>query len=365
MLGEVVISPHLGLFKKCCVNHQHKGGKHHLNAYAKYFLNKFLWYFLTLVVAISLNFMLPRLIQGNPVSLIVSKVTQGMTESDSIKKIYDTFMIEFGIDKPIGTQFVIYIKNLLTGNLGTSFGLYPKKVTDILASAIPWTVGLQLPAILTGWILGNILGAVAAYKKGVLDKVIFPVTLFINSIPFFTLAIIMLFIFGLTLHWFPLSGGYDYQMIPRLSFDFFISIVRHHTLPFLSIVLVTIGGQAIGMREMSIYELNSDYVLYSKLLGIRDSKIARYVFKNAMLPQITGLALSIGTMVGGALICEIVFSYPGIGTWLFTAIRQLDYPLISGCTLLIAFCVLLANFTIEIIYGFVDPRIKAAQMEDN
>lgn len=336
-----------------------------MNAYTKYFVKKSFWYFLTLVIAIGLNFLLPRMIQGNPVSLIASQVTQGMTDSDSIKKVYDTFIVEFGIDKPIGTQFVIYVKNLFTGNLGTSFGLYPKKVTDILASAIPWTLGLQLPAILTGWIVGNILGAVAAYKKGVLDKVIFPVALFVNSIPFFTLAIIMLYIFGLSLHWFPISGGYDYQMMPHLSLGFIGSIIRHHTLPFLSIVLVTIGGQAIGMREMSIYELNSDYVLYSKLLGIRDSKIAKYVFKNAMLPQITGLALSIGTMVGGSLICEIVFSYPGIGTWLFTAIRQLDYPLISGCTLLIAVTVLLANFTIEIIYGIVDPRIKAAQMEDN
>nr|WP_270877808.1 ABC transporter permease [Paenibacillus aestuarii] len=308
---------------------------------------------------------MPRLIQGNPVTTIATQVTQGMTDSDSIKKVYETFMKEFGVDKPLGTQFVIYVKNLLTGNLGTSFGLYPKKVTDILASAIPWTVALQLPAILVGWILGNVLGAVAAYKKGVLDKVIFPVALFVNSIPFFTLAIIMLFIFALHLHWFPPSGGYDYQMIPNLSFDFIISVIRHHTLPFLSIVLVTIGGQAIGMREMSIYELNSDYVLYSKLLGIRDSKIAKYVFKNAMLPQITGLALSIGTMVGGSLICEIVFSYPGIGTWLFTAIRQLDYPLISGCTLLIALTVLVANFIIEIIYGVVDPRIKAAQMEEH
>jgi peptide/nickel transport system permease protein len=336
-----------------------------LNAYAKYFVKKFFWYFLTLVVAVSLNFILPRLIRGNPVSIIVSQVAQGMTDSDSIKRVYDTFMKEFGIDKPLGVQYVIYIKNLLTGNLGTSFGLYPKKVTDILASAVPWTVALQLPAILVGWILGNVLGAVAAYKKGVLDKVIFPVALFVNSIPFFTLAIIMLYIFALTLKWFPISGGYDYQMMPHLSWDFIVSVIRHHTLPFLSIVLVTIGGQAIGMREMSIYELNADYVLYSKLLGIRDSKIAKYVFKNAMLPQITGLALSIGTMVGGSLICEIVFSYPGIGTWLFTAIRQLDYPLISGCTLLIALAVLLANFTIDIVYGFVDPRIKAAQMEEN
>ncbi|OPA76871.1 peptide ABC transporter permease [Paenibacillus selenitireducens] len=335
-----------------------------MSAYSKYFIKKFCWYFLTLVIAVSLNFILPRLIDGNPVSIIVSQVSKGMTDSDTIKQVYDTFMKEFGLDKPMWTQFLIYIKNLFTGDLGTSFGLYPKKVTDILATAVPWTVGLQLPAILVGWILGNILGAVAAYKKGVFDKAIFPVALFVNSIPFFTLAIIMLYIFGLTLKWFPLSGGYDFQMIPQLSFEFIGSVIRHHTLPFLSIVLVTIGGQAIGMREMSIYELNSDYVLYSKLLGIRDRTVSRYVFKNAMLPQITGLALSLGTMIGGSLICEIVFSYPGIGTWLFTAIRQLDYPLISGCTLIIAVSVLLANFTLEIIYGIVDPRIKAAQMED-
>lgn len=288
-----------------------------------------------------------------------------MTDSDTIKKVYLTFMKEFGLDQPVYIQYFIYIKNLFTGNLGTSFGLYPRPVTSILASAIPWTIGLQLPAILTGWILGNILGAVAAYKKGVFDKVIFPTALFINSIPFFTLAIIMLYVFAIGLKWFPIHGGYSFDMVPRLSFDFMWSVLRHHTLPYLSIVCVTIGGQAIGMREMSIYELNSDYVLYSKLLGIRDSVVVRYVFKNAMLPQITGLALSIGTMIGGSLICEIVFSYPGIGTWLFTAIRQLDYPLISGCTLLIAVAVLLANFTIEIIYGFVDPRIKAAQMEGN
>ncbi len=336
-----------------------------MNAYSKYFIKKSMWYLLTLIIAIGLNFILPRLIRGNPVSMIVSQVTQGMTDSDSIKKVYETFMKEFGVDKPLGVQFWIYLKNLVTGNLGTSFGLYPKKVTDILASAVPWTVALQLPAIVTGWIVGNVLGAVAAYKKGIFDKVVFPTALFINSIPFFTLAIIMLYLFGLTLKWFPISGGYNFQMVPNLSFDFIASVLRHYTLPFLSIVLVTIGGQAIGMREMSIYELNADYVLYSKLLGIRDSRVTRYVFKNAMLPQITGLALSIGTMVGGSLISEIVFSYPGIGTWLFTAIRQLDYPLISGCTLLIAISVLLANFTIEIIYGFVDPRIKAAQMEEN
>lgn len=335
-----------------------------MNAYRKFFLKKSVWYLVTLFVAVALNFFLPRLIDGNPVNVIVSQMTEGMTDSDSIKKVYDTFAAEFGIDKPLWEQFIIYLGNVMKGDLGTSFGLYPTPVSSILASAIPWTLALQLPAILVGWIIGNALGAIAAYRKGVFDKVLFPTFLFINSVPYFILAIIMLYIFGLTLNWFPTSGGYNYQMTPNLSFEFIGSVISHHFLPFLSIVLVTIGGQAIGMREMSIYELNTDYVLYSKLLGIKDSTIARYVFKNAMLPQITGLALSIGTMIGGSLITEIVFSYPGIGTWLFTAIRQLDYPLISGATLLIAVSVLLANFTIEIIYGLVDPRIKATQMEE-
>ena len=131
---------------------------------------------------------------------------------------------------------------------------------------------------------------------------------------------------------------------------------------FLSVLLVWIGGQAIGMRSMAIYELNADYVLYSKLMGVKERKIVRYVFRNAVLPQVTGLAVSLGTMVGGALVTEIVFSYPGIGTYMFKGISGLDYPLISGCTLLITIGVLIANFVLEVIYGLIDPRIKASQL---
>lgn len=336
-----------------------------MSPYTKYFFRKFIWYFLTIIIAISLNFFLPRFIRGNPVSVIVATLAQGMTESDTQKKLYEAFMREFGLDKPIIVQYFIYLKNIVQGNLGISFGLYPRSVASILRSAIPWTIALQLPAILMGWILGNVLGAFAAYKKGIFDKTIFPAALFVSSVPFFASSIVLLYVFALNLGWFPIGGGFSYQMIPNLSLKFISSVLRHYTLPFLSIVIVTIGGQALGMRSMSIYELNADYVLYSKLMGIRDSKIIFYVFRNAMLPQITGLALSIGTMVSGALITEIIFNYPGIGTWMFTAIRRLDYPLISGCTLLITIAVLLANFTIEIIYGLVDPRIKSAQLEES
>jgi peptide/nickel transport system permease protein len=153
-------------------------------------------------------------------------------------------------------------------------------------------------------------------------------------------------------------------MIPNLSWDFIWSAIVHYQLPFWSIVLIIIGGQGIGMRSMAIYELNADYVKYSRFMGIKDRKILRYVFRNAMLPQITGLALSIGTMVGGALVAEIIFSYPGLGSTIYSASLGGDYPLISAAMLIITLMTLITTFTIEILYGFIDPRIKAAQTED-
>jgi peptide/nickel transport system permease protein len=336
----------------------------HLSPYQKYFVKKTQWYALTLVVAVTLNFFLPRMIEGNPVDLVVSQVMGGMADSDSTKAVYEQFVRQFGLDKPLIVQFFIYIGNLFKGEMGVSIGQHPRTVDEILGTSIWWTIGLQLPAILTGWFIGNILGALAAYKKGIFDKSFFPLSIFISSIPVFSLSIILLYQVCLQWGWFPIAGGYGYDLIPSWSFSFVASVFRHYQMPFLSIVLVAIGGQAIGMRSMSIYELNEDYVLYSKLMGIRDSKISRYIFRNAVLPQVTGLALSLGRMVAGALITEIVFTYPGIGTWLFTAIRTLDYPLISGCTLLICLTVLIANFLIEIIYGLIDPRVKVAQQEE-
>ncbi len=170
-------------------------------------------------------------------------------------------------------------------------------------------------------------------------------------------------VFGITLKWFPIAKGYGFDLIPTFSLDFLWSVFVHYQLPFWSIVLIAIGGQAIGMRSMSIYELNADYVKYSRFLGIKDRKIIGYVFRNAMLPQITGLALSIGTMIGGALVAEIIFSYPGLGNTILKAVFGQDYPLISAATLIITLMVLIANFLIEILYGLIDPRIKATQAD--
>ena len=334
-----------------------------LSPYARYITKKLEWYILTFFLAIFLNFLLPRLVPGNPISGMVGKMATGGMSSDVLNKLYTSYIQEFGLDKPLYIQFFHYIITVLHGDLGTSFSLYPTNVNKILAEALPWTIALQVPSILVGWILGNLLGAITAYKKGKFDNVLFPSALFISCIPYYCLAIILLYLLGVVFGVFPIGGGYSMQLTPSFSVAFLTDALKHYFLPFFSIVLVTIGGQAIGMREMSIYELNTDYVNYSKLLGISERKIVRYVFKNAMLPQITGLAISLGTMVGGALITEIVFSYPGIGTWLFNGIREQDYPLIQGCTLIITVAVLMANFLIDIVYGIIDPRIKASQME--
>jgi peptide/nickel transport system permease protein len=190
-----------------------------------------------------------------------------------------------------------------------------------------------------------------------------PLSIFISNFPPFGMAIFLMVIFGVNLKWFPTSGGYGFDLIPSFTWEFMWSVIVHYQLPFWSIVLIAIGGQAIGMRSMAIYELNADYVKYSRFMGIKDRKIVGYVFRNAMLPQITGLALSVGTMVGGALVAEIIFSYPGLGSTILTAVRGQDYPLISATTLIVTVMVLLANFLIEILYGFIDPRIKAAQSD--
>jgi peptide/nickel transport system permease protein len=334
-----------------------------LKGYQKYFLNKIVWFLVTLIAAFVLNFILPRLMPGDPVAAIVSRLAQGMSNTTGVQAIYQQYADLFGTNKPMLEQFFLYTRNVLRGDFGFSFSQYPRTVADVIGSSILWTIALQFPAIIVGWLIGNSLGALAAYLKGGFDKVLMPVSIFVSNLPAFGMAVILLVIFGVSLKWFPTSGGYGFDLIPSFRWEFIWSVIVHYQLPFWSIVLITIGGQAIGMRSMSIYELNADYVKFSRFLGIKDRKIVGYVFRNAMLPQITGLALSIGTMVGGALVAEIIFSYPGLGSTILTAVLGGDYPLISAATLIITLMVLIANFVIEIIYGVLDPRIKAAQAD--
>ncbi|MBQ8094503.1 MAG: ABC transporter permease [Clostridia bacterium] len=329
----------------------------------KYFKKKIFWFIITFIAALILNFLLPRLMPGDPVNAIVGKsISPGATQ-EQVQEQIAFYKHQFGLDKNLVGQFFDFVKNAFNGTFGVSYSQYPRLVSDIIGSGIWWTIALQLPAILVGWILGNLLGAVAAYKRGIWDKVLMPVSLFFSAIPAFGAAVILLVVFAVNLGWAPVNGAYDPGMIPNFSWSFIASVIAHYQLPFWSIVLISIGGQAVGMRSMSIYELNADYVKYSRFLGIKDTKIVRYVFRNAMLPQVTGLAMSIGSMVGGALVAETIFSYPGLGMTMYSAITQSDYPVISATTLIITIMVLLASFALDIIYAFIDPRVKAAQFD--
>lgn len=340
------------------------------------------WYFATFLVAVTINFFLPRLGDANPVDSIMARVSSGL-DTKSAKEKKEAYLKEFGLVKvdasgkvmhdaagkplraPLLGQFFNYVGMSLRGEMGTSIVQHPKSVGEIIKAALPWTLALQLPTIIFGWIVGNLLGALAAYKRGVFDRGFYPLALLASAIPTFCFGILLVYMLGIRLEWFPAVGGYADGMNPSWSWSFIQSAGFHFILPFLSIFLIVVGGQAIGMRSMCIYELGTDYVKYAKLLGVRESKILLYMFRNAMLPQLTGLALALGAMVGGALITEIIFSYPGLGMAILTAIQTSDYPVITGTCLLVTTCVLIANFSVDILIGLLDPRIRAAQARSN
>ncbi|HEX3020391.1 MAG TPA: ABC transporter permease [Chitinispirillaceae bacterium] len=341
-----------------------------------YISSRAVWYFITFLAAVTINFMLPRLGPANPVDIIMARTAGGLDTKAAMEK-EESYLKGFGlvelnkdgsivrdasnkpVQSPLIKQFFNYVKMCLKGDLGTSFLNYPKKVTEIIAGAIPWTLALQIPTIIIGWIIGNILGALAAYKRGVYDGVIFPAALLANAVPFFAFGMLLVYVFALQFNLFPAIGGYAQDLMPSMSWEFISSAAYYYVLPFFSIFLILAGGQAIGMRSMCIYELGTDYIKYAKWLGMKEHKIVFYMFRNAMLPQLTGLALSIGIMVGGALITEMIFSYPGLGMSMLTAIQGNDYPLIQGITLLVTLSVLIANFSVDILIGFLDPRVKA------
>ena len=257
------------------------------------------------------------------------------------------------------SQFFSYIGKVFHGDLGLSYQ-NNEPVTNVIKKSLPWTLAIQAPTILLGWIVGNLLGAFAAYKRGIFDKVFFPCAMFLNGVPFFVFGMLLVAFFSITLGWFPAMGAYSPD-IPELTFSWACikSVSWYYVLPVFSVFPILLSGQATGMRSMSIYELGTDYMKYAKWLGLREGKIISYVFRNAMLPQLTGLAQSLGAMVGGALITEMIFSYPGLGMAMLNAIQKNDYATIQGCTLMISTCVLVANFAVDVLIAVFDPRVKA------
>lgn len=292
---------------------------------------------------------------GNPIDILISRA--GLRGS-AVQTMYDYYTGVFGLDLPIWQQYLNFWASLFKGDLGISIYLFPTPVTEVIMKAVPYDLALLIPAILLSWLVGNNFGAFAARSKR-LDNTLLPFSYILSATPYMWLGIVLAWAFCIVFRIFPLAGGYSFAMRPNLSFAFIGSLFSHWVLPFLSLFIVMVGGWAIGMRNMIIYELESDYSRYLKALGAPNKLVRRYAFNNALLPQITGLALKLGEVVAGALATEVVFAYPGIGYLILQAIYNEDYFLLQGCFLFIIIGVLLANFLIDIVYLLVDPRMRA------
>lgn len=320
----------------------------------RYFGRKLAIYLVTFFLAVTVDWLIPRFMPGNPVQVMIARA--GL-KAESAKLIYSQYMQAFGFDIPLWKQYLNFWSALFHGDFGTSLWLFPQPVLKIILRAVPYDIFLLLPAILLSWFAGNKFGAFAARSKR-LDNTILPLGYILTATPYMWLGILLAWAFGIVFRIFPFSGAYSFSLMPHLSWTFVGSLFKHWFLPFASLFLVMFGGWAIGMRNMIIYELESDYAHYLEALGAPRRLIRRYAFRNAILPQITGLALQLGVIVAGALVTEIVFAYPGVGYLILQAIQNHDYFLLQGCFLFIIMGVLIANFAIDVTYVLVDPRTR-------
>lgn len=320
----------------------------------KYFSRKIFVYAITFFTAVTIDWLIPRFMPGDPISNMLSRAA---LNANGYEMMYGYFSRLFGLDLPVWRQYLNFWVNLYQGDMGISLYLFPQPVLRVIWRSVPYDLFLLLPSIFLSWIAGNRFGAFAARSKW-LDNTVSPIGYILSATPYLWLGIILAWFFGIVLDIFPIAGAYSYSLAPDLSWIFIKSLFTHWFLPFASLFIVNFGGWAIGMRNMIIYELEADYSHYLEVLGMPRSLIRKYTFNNAILPQITGLALQLGVIVAGALSTEVVFSYPGIGSLLLNAIQNKDYFLIQGCFLFIIIGVLIANFAIDVIYVIVDPRTR-------
>ena len=320
----------------------------------RYFGRKLLIYALTFFVAATVDWMIPRFMPGDPVQGLLSRHQVAPEAVPALLAYYNNL---FGLDQPVAQQYLNFWGSLLQGDLGRSVYLSGRPVTDAIVASLPYTLGLLIPAILLSWWAGNWFGAFAARRRW-LDDAVLPVGYILSAMPYMWLAIMIAWVLGSLFRVFPISGGYSYALEPTLSWTFLVDLVSHWIMPFLSLFLVMFGGWAIGMRNMIIYELDADYSKYLDALGAPRGLIRRYAFRNAVLPQVTGLALQLGVIVAGALVTEIVFSYPGLGKLLLAAVQNEDYFLLQGIFMFVIVGVLIANFLVDIAYVRLDPRTR-------
>lgn len=325
-----------------------------------YIVRRFLIFIAIIWAAATFNFILPRLSGQNPIrEKLVSQAALSGSVQAGLEEMVKEFERKFGLDRPLWQQYLTYLADVVRFDFNYSIANYPRKVVDMIADGLPWSVTLLLVTTLLGFIIGNLLGAFMAWPNAPsFLKYVMPPILMISAIPYFLLGLILVYVFGFYLGLFPMFGGYSTGTIPTLTLGFMWDVLWHTLLPALSIILVSTGGWALGMRSLMVMTQGEDYVVFADAMGLRNRTIfGRYAIRNALLPQVTALALALGQIVSGAVLVEVIFGYPGIGTMLYQAIRGSDYYLVQGIVFVVIISIGLATLLLDIIYPLLDPRI--------
>ncbi len=309
---------------------------------------------MTAWVAVTVNFLLPRLMPGNPIQTLIGKLTGQVTPGE-IRAIRLSFGL--GFHQGLIAQYFTYLTQLLHGNLGVSITL-GATVSSILRQSVPWTVGLIGVSTIVSFAVGTFAGTWLGWTRGSRLDSLIPTATFFQAVPYFFLATVMLLIFGSDLHWFPVLGAYSQNVTPGWNWTFVSNVIRYGELPVISIVLSSVAGWMLGMRNMMITMVGEDFVLMAVAKGLPRRRVIMHAARNAILPSIANLSLAIGLVVSGALLVELVFNYPGVGDLLLQAVLNEDYPLIQGIFLVITLTVLAANLIADVAYFALDPRTR-------
>ena len=316
-------------------------------------------YFLTVWLGSTIIFIIPRMVPGDPVGAMISRMEQGGARVENSGAIIEAWRARFGLDAPVPIQYLRFLRNSITFDLGYSLGQFPATVQDMVSQALPWTMGLLALATLISFIVGNLIGALMAWRPTpAWMRRLLPLSLTFTSIPYFMLAILLIYVFGFGMHLLPVSGGYGRDLTLGWNLAFVLSVAQHALLPALSIVIASMGYWALGMRGMMITNAGEDYIILARAKGLSPARLfLRYAVRNAVLPQVTALALTLGSIVGGAVLVVYLFSYPGMGYLLYQGIITNDYTLIQGIVFILILTTATAVLMIDLAYPLVDPRI--------
>ena len=325
----------------------------------RYLVRRVGFLLVSLWAALTVNFLIPRLMPGNPAEAMMAKF-HGHVNPSALKALE----VAFGVNthESLVAAYFAYIGNTLHGNLGISTSYFPLPVRTVILRALPWSLGLVGVATVLGFVIGTAIGAIVAWRRGgVMDAVVPPTFIVISAFPYFWVGLLFIWLFALTLNWFPLLGGYSETATPTLTWGFVGDIVMHAVLPAFTILITSIGGWILTMRNNMITVIAEDYVKMARAKGLKERRILwHYAGRNALLPNLTGFAMSLGFVISGAILVEYVFNYPGVGFMLLQAVQSEDYPLMQSLFLLITMAVLVAIFLSDIATAILDPRTRSS-----